>query len=231
MMVVVGWLDEFLWGSFVILQIFFMSTIMAVIWGLLGAAAKLSNNRIAKAVATGFTTVFRGTPELLVLLIVYFGSAAPLTMIAQIFDPEVKFVDLPPLFAAAFAVSLIIGAYATETFRGAFQGVDPGTVEAARSLGISAPKTFFYVRLPQMWRLALPGFGNHMLSLVKDTALVSVIGVEEILFTADIATSVTQEPFTFYMVAALIYLCFTTVIMYGVQLMELRANRHLEGGR
>lgn len=231
MMVVVGWLDEFLWGSFVILQIFFMSTIMAVIWGLLGAAAKLSNNRVAKAVATGFTTVFRGTPELLVLLIVYFGTAAPLTMIAQFFDPEVKFVDLPPLFAAAFAVSLIIGAYATETFRGAFQGVDPGTVEAARSLGISAPKTFIYVRLPQMWRLALPGFGNHMLSLIKDTALVSVIGVEEILFTADIATSVTQEPFTFYMVAALIYLCFTTVIMYGVQLMELRANRHLEGGR
>ncbi len=231
MMVVVGWLDEFLWGSFVILQIFVMSTIMAVIWGLLGAAAKLSSNRVAKAVATGFTTVFRGTPELLVLLIVYFGSAAPLTMIAQFFDPEVKFVDLPPLFAAAFAVSLIIGAYATETFRGAFQGVDPGTVEAARSLGISAPKTFIYVRLPQMWRLALPGFGNHMLSLVKDTALVSVIGVEEILFTADIATSVTQEPFTFYMVAALIYLCFTTVIMYGVQHMELRANRHLAGGR
>ncbi len=231
MMVVVGWLDEFLWGSFVILQIFFMSTIMAVIWGLLGAAAKLSNNRVAKAIATGFTTVFRGTLELLVLLIVYFGSAAPLTMIAQVFDPEIKFVDLPPLFAAAFAVSLIIGAYATETFRGAFQGVDPGTVEAARSLGISAPKTFFYVRLPQMWRLALPGFGNHMLSLVKDTALVSVIGVEEILFTADIATSVTQKPFFFYMVAALIYLCFTTVIMYGVQHMELRANRHLEGGR
>jgi polar amino acid transport system permease protein len=230
-MVVIGWLDEFLWGSLVILQIFFMSTIMAVAWGLLGAAAKLSSNRIAKAVATGFTTIFRGTPELLVLLIVYFGSAAPLTMIAQFFDPEVKFVDLPPLFAAAFAVSLIIGAYATETFRGAFQGVDPGTVEAARSLGISAPKTFFYVRLPQMWRLALPGFGNHMLSLVKDTALVSVIGVEEILFTADIATSVTQEPFTFYMMAALIYLCFTTVVMYGVQLMELRANRHLEGGR
>ena len=230
-MIVVGWLDEFLWGSFVILQIFFMSTIMAVAWGLLGAAAKLSNNRVAKAAATGFTTIFRGTPELLVILIIYFGSAAPLTMVAQFFDPEVKFVDLPPLFAAAFAVSLIIGAYATETFRGAFQGVDPGTVEAARSLGISAPKTFFYVRLPQMWRLALPGFGNHMLSLVKDTALVSVIGIEEILFTADIATSVTQEPFTFYMVGALIYLCFTTVIMYGVQLMELRANRHLEGGR
>ncbi len=231
MMVVVGWLDEFLWGSFVILQIFFMSTIMAVIWGLLGAAAKLSDNRVARAVATGFTTVFRGTPELLVLLIVYFGSAAPLTMIAQFFDPDVKFVDLPPLFAAAFAVSLIIGAYATETFRGAFQGVDPGTVEAARSLGISAPKTFFYVRLPQMWRLALPGFGNHMLSLVKDTALVSVIGLEEIIFTGEIATSVTQQPFTFFMVAALIYLGFTTVIMYGVQLMERRANRHLEVGR
>ena len=230
-MIVVGWLDEFLWGSLVVLQIFFLGLVMAVTWGLLGAAAKLSSNRAAKWVATVFTTVFRGTPELLVILIVYFGSAATLKAIILYFDPEVGFIDIPTLWAGAFAVSLIIGAYATETFRGAFQGVDPGTVEAARSLGISSTKTFFYVRLPQMWRLALPGFGNHMLSLVKDTALVSVIGLEEILFTGEIATSVTQQPFTFFMVAALIYLGFTTVIMYGVQFMEGRANRHLEVGR
>ncbi len=231
MMVVVGWLDEFLWGSLVVLQVFIAAMVMAVVWGLLGAAAKLSNNRVAQRIATVFTTVFRGTPEILVLLIIYFGSAITLTSIAQLFDPEVKFVDIPPLWAGSFAVSLIIGAYATETFRGAFQGVDPGTVEAARSLGISSTETFFYVRLPQMWRLALPGFGNHMLSLVKDTALISVIGLEEILYTADIATSVTQQPFTFYMVAALIYLGFTTVIMHGVHMMERRSNRHLEGGR
>ena len=230
-MIVVGWLDEFLWGSLVVLQIFVVALIMAVTWGLLGAAAKLSNNHAAKWVATAFTTVFRGTPEILVLLIIYFGSAAVLTSIVEVFDPEVKFVDIPPLWGGSFAVSLIIGAYATETFRGAFQGVDPGTVEAARSLGISSTKTFFHVRLPQMWRLALPGLGNHMLSLVKDTALISIIGLEEILFTAEIATSITQQPFTFYMVAALIYLGFTTVIMYGVQMMERRANRHLAAGR
>jgi polar amino acid transport system permease protein len=230
-MIVVGWLDEFLWGSLVVLQVFVAAMIMAVVWGLLGAAAKLSDNRVAQRIATGFTTVFRGTPEILVLLIIYFGSAVTLTWIAQKIDPEVKFVDIPPMWGGAFAVSLIIGAYATETFRGAFQGVDPGTVEAARSLGISPAKTFFYVRLPQMWRLALPGFGNHMLSAVKDTALISIIGVEEILFTADIAISVTQQPFTFFMAAALIYLGFTTVIMYGVQIMEKRANRHLAAGR
>ena len=229
-MIVVGWLDEFLWGSLVVLQVFVAAMVMAVVWGLLGAAAKLSGNRVAQRVAAAFTTVFRGTPEILVLLIIYFGSAVTLTSIAQALDPEVKFVDIPPMWGGAFAVSLIIGAYATETFRGAFQGVDPGTVEAARSLGISATKTFFYVRLPQMWRLALPGFGNHMLSAVKDTALISIIGVEEILFTADIATSVTQQPFTFFMAAALIYLGFTTVIMYGVQIMEKRANRHLATG-
>lgn len=227
MSVVVGWLDEFMWGTLVITQIFVVGLIMAVTWGLLGAAAKLSNFRVARWLATAYTTVFRAVPELLVLLIIYFGSAVTLTSIAQWIDPEVQFVDIPPFWAGSFAVSLIVGAYATETFRGAFQGVDPGQIEAARSLGLSVRQTFFYVRLPQMWRLALPGFGNHMLSMIKDTALVSVIGLEEILYTAEIATSVTIQPFTMYMVAAVIYLAFTTVIMYGVRGLEIIANRHL----
>jgi octopine/nopaline transport system permease protein len=93
---------------------------------------------------------------------------------------------------------------------------------------MSATHTFFYVRLPQMWRLALPGFGNHMLSMMKDTALISVIGVEEILYTAEIATSVTMQPFTMYMVVAIIYLIFTTVIMTIIRMLERMANRHLE---
>ena len=147
---------------------------MAVTWGLLGAAAKLSKIPFLHALSSAYTTVFRAVPELLVLLIVYFGSAITLTSIAKLIDPEIKFIDIPPFWAGSFAVSLIIGAYATETFRGAFQGVDPGQIKAAKSLGISSIHSFLYIRLPQMWRLALPGFGNHMLSLVKDTALISV---------------------------------------------------------
>lgn len=228
MYVVVGWLDEFLWGALVVLQIFMVGMTMAVIWGLLGAAAKLSKIPVFSVLASVYTTVFRAVPELLVLLIFYFGSAITLTAIAKLINPDIQFVDIPPFWAGSFAISLIIGAYAAETFRGAFQGVDPGQIKAARSLGMSTTHTFFYVRLPQMWRLALPGFGNHMLSMMKDTALISVIGVEEILYTAEIATSITMQPFTMYMVVAIIYLVFTTVIMAIIQVLEKTANRHLE---
>lgn len=227
----IGWWDEYLWGALVIVEIFFVALVMAVAWGLLGASAKLSKNRIANAIAQGYTVVFRGTPELLVLLIVYFGSAVTLTSIVQWADPEVRFVDIPPFWAGSFAVSLIIGAYATETFRGAFLGVDKGYIEAARALGLSHLQTFFYVRVPEMWRLALPSFGNHMLSLMKDTALISVIGVEEILFTAEMATSVTSKPFTMFMTVAVIYLCMTTIITLSVAGLEKYANRHLQAAR
>ena len=128
-------------------------------------------------------------------------------------------------------MGLIVGAYATETFRGAFLGVDPGHIEAARALGISNLQTFIYIRIPQMWRLALPSFGNHMLSLMKDTALISVIGLEEIVFTAEMATSVTSKPFTMFITVAAIYLCITTVITLVVALLEKYANRHLEPAR
>ena len=228
---VVGWLDEYFWGAVVILQIFAVALVMCITWGLIGAAAKLSKNRVAIAIATTYTTVLRGTPELLVLLIIYFGSAVTLTTVAQLINPEIKFLDIPPFWAGSFAISLIVGAYATETFRGAFLGVDVGQLEAARALGISPVQTFFYVRLPQMWRLALPGFGNHMNSLVKDTALISVIGLEEIMFTAEMATTTTNKPFTMYLVVAIIYLVFTTGIIAAVWALERYANRHLETAR
>ena len=156
------------------------------------------------------------------------GSAIILTTIAQIFDPEIKFVDFPPFWAGSFAIALIIGSYATETFRGAFLGVDPGQIEAARALGISSLKTFIYVRIPAMWRLALPPFGNHMLSLVKDTALVAIIGLEETLFVAEMAIGYTGKPFTMYIVVGAIYLGFSTIITLTVMGLERYANRHLE---
>ena len=204
---------------------------MAVVFGLIGAAMKLSKNRIANSLASAYTIVFRGTPELLVLLLIYFGSALTLTSIAQAIDPDIKYVDIPPFWAGAFAIALIVGSYMTETFRGAFLGVDPGQPEAARALGISNFMTFIYVRIPQMWRLALPSFGNHMLSLMKDTALISVVGLEEIVFVAEMATTFTVKPFTMYIMVALIYLAITSVITLSVRALEKYANRHLEGSR
>ena len=228
MAAVSGWWDDFFWGSLVVVELFFVALIMTVLFGLIGAGAKLSNSRVAKSIASGYTIVFRGTPEILVLLLFYFGSAIVLTAIAQIFDPEIKFVDFPPFWAGSFAIALIIGSYATETFRGAFLGVDPGQIEAARALGLSNLQTFIYVRIPAMWRLALPPFGNHMLSLVKDTALVAIIGLEETLFVAERAIAYTAKPFTMYIVVGAIYLGFSTIITLTVMGLERYANRHLE---
>ncbi len=168
-------------------------------------------------------------PELLGILNYYYGSAITLTSIGRAFYPQTQFVDIAPFWAGAFAIALIVGSYETETFRGAFLGVDPGIVEAARALGLSNLHTFFYVRVPQMWRLALPSVGNHMLSLMKDTALISVIGLEEILYVAEMATAVTLKPFTMYMIVAVIYLCITTVITIVMMALEKHANRPLAG--
>lgn len=231
MNVVVEWADAFAWGALVVLKVFVVALVLTVVWGLVGASAKLSDSVFIRAAANVYTTVFRGTPELLILLIVYFGSAVTLTAIAKLFDPSIKFLGIPPFWAGSLAISFIVGAYATETFRGAFLGVDRGQVEAARALGLSPGQTFFYVRLPQMWRLALPAFGNHMNSLIKDTALLSVIGVEEVMYAADRATTMTNKPFTMYLVVAVIYLAFVSVIIKGVAILEAYANRHLERSR
>src|SRR6478736_1634426 len=207
-----GWWDDFFFGTVMVLKVFTASLVLAVIFGLLGASAKLSRNRAAQAVAKAYTVVFRGTPELVVLLLFYFGTAVVLTRLVHLYDPQIKFVDVPPFWAGAIAIGLIVGAYMTETFRGAFMGVAHGQVEAAHALGLTKGQTFFYVRMPQMWRLALPNFGNHMLSIMKDTALISIVGLEEIVFVGQMATAVTHKPFLMFMTVALIYLAITTVI-------------------
>ena len=228
---ITGWWDDFFWGSVVVAQVFVVSLVMMILLGLLGSAAKLSKSRAAQKVAGAYTVVFRGVPEILVLLLIYYGSAISLTAIAQVFDPSVKFVDIPPFWAGSLGIALIVGSYATETFRGAFLGVDPGQIEAARALGISNFKTFVYVRIPAMWRLALPAFGNHMLSLIKDTALISIIGLNETLYVAEQATGTTGKPFTMYIVVGGIYLAFSTVITLTVMVLEKYSNKHLVRAR
>lgn len=215
----------------VVAKVFLTSLGLMVLFGLIGAGAKLSNSVIAQRIAGAYTVIFRGTPEILVILLLYFGSAIALTSIAQMFDPEVKFVDVPPFWAGTFAISIIVGSYATETFRGAFLGVSPGSIEAARALGMSPLQTFIYIRIPEMWRLALPPFGNHMLSLIKDTALISVIGLNETLFVAKQAIATTGKPFTMYIFVGLIYLAFSSIITVTVMGVEKFGKRTTEGAR
>ena len=228
---VTGWWDEYFWGSVVVAKVFVTALGLTILFGLIGAGAKLSNSTIAQKIAGTYTVIFRGTPEILVILLLYFGSAITLTAIAQIFDPEIKFVDVPPFWAGTIAISIIVGSYATETFRGAFLGVNPGSIEAARALGMSNLQTFIYIRIPEMWRLALPPFGNHMLSLIKDTALISIIGLNETLFVAKQAISVTGKPFTMYIVVGAIYLGFSSIITLSVMGLEKYGKRTTEGAK
>ena len=220
-----GWWDDYFWGALIVAKVFFASLSLMILFGLIGAGAKLSESRLAQNIAGAYTVVFRGTPEILVILLLYFGSAIALTAIAQIFDPEIRFVDVPPFWAGTIAIALIVGSYATETFRGAFLGVNPGSIEAARALGMSPLQTFIYIRIPEMWRLALPPFGNHMLSLVKDTALISIIGLNETLFVAKQAITVTGKPFTMYIVVGIIYLGFSSLITTSVMGIEKFGKR------
>ena len=224
-----GWWDDYAWGAWVVAKVFLTSLGLMVLFGLIGAGAKLSNNKIAQKIAGAYTVIFRGTPEILVILLLYFGSAIALTSIAQLFDPDIKFLDVPPFWAGTIAISLIVGSYATETFRGAFLGVDQGSIEAARALGMSPLQTFIYIRIPEMWRIALPPFGNHMLSLIKDTALISVIGLNEMLFVAKQAIATTNKPFTMYIFVGLIYLAFSSIVTLAVMALEKYGKRTTEG--
>ena len=231
MEVLTGWWDDYAWGALVVGKVFLTSLGLMVLFGLIGAGAKLSNSKVAQSIAGAYTVVFRGTPEILVILLLYFGSAIALTSIAQIFDPDIKFVDVPPFWAGTIAISIIVGSYATETFRGAFLGVSAGSIEAARALGMSPLQTFIYIRIPEMWRLALPPFGNHMLSLIKDTALISVIGLNETLFVAKQAIATTGKPFTMYVFVGLIYLAFSSIITLSVMGIEKYGKRTTEAVR
>jgi len=224
-----GWWDDFAFGSLMVLRLFIVSLAMATLFGLVGASAKLSRSRISQFLAKAYTVIFRGTPEIVVILLIYFGSAVSLTSMMQFINPEIKFIDVPPFWAGSMAIGLVVGAYMTETFRGAFMGVAHGQIEAAAALGLTKWQIFALVRLPQMWRLALPNFGNHMLSIMKDTALISVIGLEEIVFVGQMVTTVTQQPFLIYMIVALIYLAMTSIITLLVGRLERYANRYREG--
>lgn len=204
---------------------------LGLLLGLVGAVAKLSRDPVARAVANVYTGIVRGIPELLVVLIVYYGSSGALTAVAEAFGSD-RFIELSPYAAGILALGFMFGAYATEVFRGAIIAIPKGQIEAARAFGMSGWLTFRRITLPQVWRVALPGLGNLFLVLMKDTALVSVIGLNEILRVSGIAAQATKNATAFYFVAAFIYLALTVVTMRAQHSIEAWAARGLpKGGR
>ncbi|MNI41872.1 Arginine ABC transporter permease protein ArtQ [compost metagenome] len=166
-----------------------------------------------------YTTVIRGIPELLIILILYFGGTAALTTLLG------RYAEVDAFTSGVFALSLVFGAYAAEVFRAAIRAVPVGQIEAARALGLRGSLIWRFVILPQMWRHALPGLGNLWLTLLKDTALVSVVGLEDLMRKTAIAAGATHDPLTFYCAAAAIYLAFTSVSIIGLTQLERGASR------
>ncbi|MBA0171533.1 arginine ABC transporter permease ArtQ [Pectobacterium versatile] len=185
---------------------------------------------------TAVVTLLRGLPEILVVLFIYFGSSQLLMMLADGFTLNLFIVQIPvkldigmfeisPFLCGVIALALLYATYASQTLRGALKAVPQGQWESGQALGLSKSAIFFRLIMPQMWRHALPGLGNQWLVLLKDTALVSLISVNDLMLqTKSIATR-TQEPFTWYVVAAAIYLIITLLSQYVLKRIELRTTR------
>lgn len=200
------------------------SLAVAVLLGLAGAAAKLSGQPLLVALATVYTTLIRGIPELVLMLLVFYGGSIGLNHLLEALGHSEP-VDLNPFLAGVLTIGFIYGAYMTETFRGAILSVPRGQMEAAWAFGMGPVRTFVRITLPQMLRFALPGFTNNWLVLIKATALVSLIGLKEMTFLAKQASAATREPFLFFLFAAALFLAFTSVSLWALRGLERRANR------
>ena len=187
------------------------SLVGGMVLALAFSAAELSKQRALVWPVATLTTLIRGLPKLLVVLFIYFGSTQVLFLITG------EYVEFSPFACGVLALSLLFASYATQTLRAALNAVPPGQRLAAQALGLGKGHTFFRIVLPQAWRHALPGLGNQWLVLLKDTALVSLIGVNEMMRQAQMASASTYQPFTWYAAAALIYLAISLVSEFGLK--------------
>jgi arginine/ornithine transport system permease protein len=201
-----------------------LSLLVAVGLGAAGALAKTSRSLVAQGVAGVYTTIIRGVPDLVLMLLIFYGGQIAVNQIGEAMGYE-GYIDVSPFVAGVLTLGFIYGAYMTETFRGAILAVPPGQLEAGQAFGMSRWQVFREILLPQTIRYALPGFGNNWLVLLKATALLSVISLADLLFVASKAGGSTRQPFTFIMAAALIYLALTTVSTVLLAWAERRAER------
>lgn len=216
-----GYFSSILQGALLTVGVSLAALLVAIVLGLIGAAAKLSGRPVAVAVATVYTTLVRGIPELVLMLLIFYGGTIGLNNLLEALGSQ-RTVDINPFAAGVLTIGFIYGAYMTETFRGAILSIPHGQMEAAWAFGMGRLQTFLRITLPQMVRYALPGFTNNWLVLIKATALVSLIGLHEMTYLAKQASSATREPFTFYLFAAGLFLVYTSVSLWALRWLERR---------
>ena len=204
-----GYGASLLTGAGLSIAVAFCSLAVAAVLGLLGAAAKLSRNRVLRTLAQVYTTVIRGVPDLVMMFLVYFGGQLLVNKLADRYHWDDVTID--PFVAGTLTIGFIFGAYLTEIFRGAFLAVPHGQREAALAYGMTPAQALRRIVGPQMLRHALAPLSNTWLVMVKSTAIVSLIGLSDLMQRASNAGNSTQQPFLFYCAAGALYLVFTSV--------------------
>ena len=207
-------------GTWMTIKISLLSLLVSVVLGLLGASAKLSGAAALRVPAQLYTTLIRGVPDLVLMLLIFYSLQTWLTGITEALEWD--YIEIDPFAAGVITLGFIYGAYFTETFRGAMLAVPRGQLEAATAYGLKRSQRFRYVVFPQMMRYALPGIGNNWMVMLKATALVSIIGLADLVKAAQDAGKSTYQLFYFLVLAALIYLLITSASNIALRWLERR---------
>ena len=219
-----GWGDELVRAAGMTLAVALCAFLLGLVIGSAGAAAKLGRYRALQVAADGYTTLLRGIPELLVIYLLFFGGSGALMYVASIFG-HTGYIEINAFATGVVAIAVVNGAYSTEVIRGAVLAVQPGQIEAAKAYGMSPAIMFRRILAPQVLRYALPSLGNVWQLALKETALISVTGLVEIMRQSTVGAGSTKQPFTFYAAACLLYLLLTTVSGLGLARAERWAAR------
>lgn len=218
-----GYLPMIVAGLGVTLSVASVSLLVACVFGLIGAVAKQSASPILRGAANAYTTVVRSLPDLLLMLGVFYGGQILLNRIAD--ARGWAYIEINPFAAGTLTLGFVFGAYLTETFRGAILAIPRGQIEAGYACGLTRLQVLTSITLPQMIRHAIPGFTNNWLVMLKATALVSIIGLDDMVHRAGLASAATRAPFTFYALTGAIYLAVTTVSILVLSMVERRFSR------
>ena len=219
-----GWGDELFFATLMTLAVAIIAMFIGFIFSLIFTPLKITNNKILNFIGNFYTTVIRGVPELLVIYLFFFGGSGAVMFVAKIFGYD-GYIEINAFITGAFSIGIISGAYSTEVFRGAIQSIDKGQFEACKVLGLNKYIYSFKIVIPQMLRLAIPNLSNVWQITLKDTSLISVTGLVEIMRQSYIAAGSTRDPLFFYSFAALLYLILTFFSMKIFNKLEQNYNR------
>ncbi len=219
-----GWGDELFFATLMTLAVAITAMFIGFIFSLIFTPLKITNNKILNFIGNFYTTVIRGVPELLVIYLFFFGGSAAVMFVGKIFGYD-GYIEINAFITGAFSIGIISGAYSTEVFRGAIQSIDKGQFEACKVLGLNKYIYSFKIVIPQMLRLAIPNLSNVWQITLKDTSLISVTGLVEIMRQSYIAAGSTRDPLFFYSFAALLYLILTFFSMKIFNKLEQNYNR------